>query len=112
MQEIALLTPSDFRWILARLTLLERQMATEVEAVANLTTQVTELTEAVGIVTTAFTDLKAQVAALEAAAAGNTDVAAQVTAIATTIDTAEQALRGLVGTPAPAPAPVEPPPAV
>jgi len=110
MQEIALLTPSDFRWILARLNLLERQMATEVEAVANLTTQVNELNEAVTIVTGAFATLKAQIAALEAAAAANSDVSAEVTAIAATIDTAEQALRGLVN--APAPAPVEPPPAV
>lgn len=103
MISIALISPDEYAGLVARLTLsearitkLESQMATEVEAVANLTTQVTELTAAVAVTTTFITDLKAQVVALQEAVANAGDVSAEVTALAEIIDTAEKALLAAV----------------
>ena len=82
-------------------------MATEIEAVATLTTQVQELTAAVSVTTTFIADLKAQVAALQDAVANNSDVSGQVADLATLVDDAEKALLAAVTPPAPPPGPVE-----
>ena len=109
-----LLSPDEYAGLQARVALsetrisqLEQHMATEVQAVANLSTQVAELTAAVGVTTQLIADLRVQVGALEAAVANNTDVTEAVTAIAGLVDDAEKALLAAV-TP-PAPPPVEPP---
>lgn len=103
MISIALISPDEYAGLVARLTLsearitkLESQMATEVEAVANLTTKAQELTAAVSVTTAFIADLKAQVAALQEAVANNTDVSGQVAALATIIDDAEKALLAAV----------------
>jgi len=103
MISVALISPDEYAGLVARITLLENRMATEVEAVANLNTQVQELTAAVSVTTAFITDLKAQVAALQEAVANNSDVSGQVADLATLVDDAEKALLGAV---APPPAPV------
>ena len=102
MFNVALISPDEYAGLVARITLLENRMATEVEAVANLTTQVSELTAAVGVTTTFIADLKAQIAALQEAIANNSDVSGEVTALATLVDDAERALLDAI-TPPPAP---------
>ena len=99
MIAIAYLTPDDYTGLVSRLALLEsrynqleHKMATEVQAIAELTTQVTELTAAVTATTTFITDLKAQVAALTEAVANSGDVSGEVARLATLVDDAEKAL--------------------
>ena len=102
MTPVAFISPDEYAGLLARITLLENRMATEIEAVANLTTQVQELSAAVPVVKAFIVELKAQVVALQEAVANNTDVSGQVADLATIIDTAEQELLAVI-TPPPAP---------
>ena len=107
MITIAYLTPDDYTGLVSRLALLEsrfnqleHKMATEIQAIADLTTQVSELTAAVASVGLFITDLKAQVAALTAAVAASGDVSGEVEALAALVDKAEKDLLAAIAPPA------------